>query len=162
MIGIDTFSWFKLIELFSLDWKNLIYEIISKNPIFITHDVKEELDYRFSDETDLFKFISVFPRLNISFQKYLDKGFDNADASLLEYAEIKDYFVITEDHSMLQEGITSRIDIIQLAEFFSVLLTRDIITKKEYYHLIKFLRKMKNITKKKEKGLLRLRSSFHY
>lgn len=156
MFGIDTFSWYKLITLYEEPWRPLITEIIKTGDFFITHEVKKELEYRFSNYNDLIELVTIFPRLKIDFHWYDQKGFDPADASLIEYCK-KGYIIITEDQPMLAEGITEKQNIIQLADYFGLLLLLHFLSKKEYFHLIKKLRDMKNITKKKEKNLLNLR-----
>ena len=60
---------------------------------------------------------------------------------------------------MINEGISGQMKIIQLADFFGLLLRSNFIDKREFYHLIKKLRKMRNITKRKEKWLMDLRTS---
>lgn len=157
MIGIDTFSWFKIFNLFNSGWKIILTEIIENLPIFITHEVKKEFMYRFKDNMYILEKLTILPTLNNNFQYYLSKGFDPADASLLEYSHNKENLIVTEDHLMLEEGVTNRNNILHLGEFFGILFLNNHITRKELYHLIKTLRKIKNITIKKEKELLKLR-----
>lgn len=154
MIGIDTYSWHKLFKLRKEGWIDLIDEILEKSAIFITHEVKKELEYWFPGEKNIFKWFTILPIRNVQFSHFILKGFDPADASLLEYALLEGYQIITEDHPMLMEGVTLRQNIIQLADFFGILTKLGFITKKELYQLVKMLRKMKNITKKKESELL--------
>ncbi len=156
MIGIDTFSWYKLLRLCDTGWKDVITEILEAGNFFITYDVRDELEYRFSEEKHYFQKVATLPRLNKSFNDYISRGYDTADASLLEYVEIKGYAVITEDQPMLNEGITKKLDLIQLADFFGSLMLQGVITRRELYHLVKFLRKIKNITKRKAEELLEL------
>ncbi len=156
MIGIDTYQWHKLFILRKEGWEDLINEILEKSDIFITHEIRKELEYRFPSEINVFEWLKILPIRNIKFSQFISKGFDLADASLLEYALIDGYKIITEDHPMLMEGVTLKQNILQLADFFGILMKLGFITKKELYHLIKILRKMKNITKKKESELLSL------
>jgi len=138
-------------------WKDLIDEILEKSNIFITHEVKKELEYRFPEEKEIIDLLTILPARNVDFKSLLSKGFDPADASLLEYMLIDGYRIITEDHPMLMEGVTSKRNILQLADFFGILMKLGFISRRELYHLVKRMRKMKNITKKKELELLNLR-----
>ncbi len=157
MIGIDTFSWYKLIYLYNNDWKNLIEELLKKGDFFITHEVKKELEYRFPNYNFLLEYITILPKLKGPFLKYLERGFDEADSSLLAYAEEKKSAIITEDHPMIAEGITEKQNIFQLAHYFGILMKVGFITPNEFYKLMKLLRKMRNISKKKGKELDKLR-----
>lgn len=159
MIGIDTFSWYKLLRLQNEGWKPLISDVVKKSDFFITHEVKIELEHRFPEDNDLFEWVTTLPKLEFDKQDYKKKGFDAADASLLEYNRIKGFTIITEDFSMIDEGISGQMKIIQLADFFGLLVRSNFIDKSEFYHLIKKLRKMRNITKRKEKWLMDLRTS---
>jgi len=156
MIGIDTFSWYKILQLREEGWEEILSEILEESNFFITYDVKEELNYRFPEELTIFHKVATLPRLNKSFNDYLEKGFDPADASLLEYMEIKEYTIVTEDHPFISEGITQKRNVIQLADLFGILTIQGVLTHRELYHLVKFLRRIKNITKEKEKELLQL------
>ena len=87
------------------------------------------------------------------FHKFISKGFDETDASFLEYCELKGYRIITEDHPTLNEGVTSRNEIIQLIDFFKELYSLEFLSKREFTSLVKIFRKWKNISLKKEKQL---------
>lgn len=152
MIGIDTFSWNKLLMLYHSEWKNTIDEIINKTEIFITVEGKIEFEYRFPDDLNLLNRITIYPVLNTDiFAKY-NKIYDLTDASLLEYSENKGYRIITEDRPLLQEGITEKKNIIQLIDFFYELYLKDnFFSKKEIITLIDFFRNWKNIKDKKAK-----------
>lgn len=157
MIGIDTYSWLKILRLRDAGWKEILTEILDEGNFFITYDVKNELNHYFPEEASYFQKVATLPRLNKKFDDYLTSGFDPADSSLLEYMEIKKYSIITEDYPLIDQGITQKGNIIQLADFFGSLATQGVLTHRELYHLVKFLRRMKNITKRKEKELLQLR-----
>ena len=157
MYGIDTFSWGKLIYLKNNNYEGLILEIIKKGNFFITHEVNEEFEYRFANEINLLNYITLYPQIEIDFKKYKWSGFDAADASLLEYNKIEANIIITEDHLMLAESITNRRNIIQLADYFGLLLEKEFLDRREFYHIIKLLRKLRNITERKEKELMDLR-----
>ncbi len=159
MIGIDTFSWSKLLLLRDEGWEDLIHEILRKGTFFITHEVRKELEYRFPYEKKIFEYVTILPTLDIEFQNYLIRGYDSADASLLEYASKKGYRIITEDVLMLMDCVVEKQNVIQLADFFGTLLKQGFISSRELYQLIKKLRKMKNITKRKEKELMSLKFS---
>ena len=159
MIGVDTFSWGKLILLKKEKWNDLISEIILKSDFFITHEVKKEFEHFFPDEIDLLNFVTVLAKMEIDYNASFIKGFDEADASLLEYSKSGDFMLITEDHLMINENISGGNQIIQLVDFFGILFEQEFISGKELYHLTKRLRKMTNITKKKEKEILNLRKA---
>lgn len=157
MIGIDTFSWGKLIFLKNKGWDQLIMEIIKKGSFFTTFEVKFEFEHRFPDYLFLLDYVTLYPKIDIDFGYYLSLGFDPADASLLEYNKKENNIIITEDHLMLDESISSGKNVIQLADYFGALFEEGFIKNREFYHLIRFLKKYKNITNKKEKELLDLR-----
>ncbi|MHA1168207.1 MAG: hypothetical protein ACTSP4_06495 [Candidatus Hodarchaeales archaeon] len=156
MIGIDTFSCYKILRLQKEGWFDILSEILENEDFFITYDVRKELEYRFPSEMACFEKFIVLPRLNKKYDEYLARGFDPADASLLEYMEVKGLTLVTEDHPMLNEGITLKKNVIQLADFFGLIAIQGFISYNELYHLVKYLRKLKNITKRKEKELLNL------
>ncbi len=155
MIGIDTCSWSKIILLINQGWKELIEECLENIQFFITRPVERELLYFYPDYTNLWGKGAILPKLNRNIEYYLNKGFDEADASLLEYAEMSQYQLITEDGGMLAENIVGESRIIQLSDFFQRLEELDLINRTEYYHLIRWMGKNQNITKRKEKFLLR-------
>ena len=105
MFGVDTFSCFYLIKLRDNGFADLITRIMDKKVFMITHDVKIELNHRFPNEDHFFRNVTILPRLNKSFDRFVKQGFDEADASLLEYGETSDYIIITEDQPMLIENI---------------------------------------------------------
>lgn len=150
MIGIDTFSWNKLILLYHSKWQKPITEIITKTEFFITVEGKKEFIYRFPDDISLLDKITIYPVLDTEvFRNYCQK-YDETDASLLEYTEIKGYRIITEDGPLLQEGITEKKNIIQLIDYFYELYSKDdFFTKKEIYHLINLFKDWKNIKESK-------------
>ncbi|MHA2364590.1 MAG: hypothetical protein ACXAC7_11590, partial [Candidatus Hodarchaeales archaeon] len=122
MIGIDTFSWGKLIRLRQIkEWKLLINEIIKKIDWFITTEGKKEFDYWFPSELDIIETGTILPVLDIKYHYYLEQGYDANDASLLEYLDLRNYRIITEDRPMLLEGVTGKRNIIYLVDFFAEL-----------------------------------------
>ncbi len=155
MIGIDTFSWGKLIKLRNEKWKDIVDEMIEETQFFITNSVKKEFEFRFPTELELLLKVAILPDIkHEKYRKWIIKGFDEADATLLEYSDLKEYRLITEDIPMLNEGITNKKNIIHLIDFFKELYYIDFITKTEFYQLIKTFREWKNITLKKEKLLM--------
>lgn len=155
MIGIDTLSLGKIFYLLSTPWKSLFEEVITKFDLFITAEVEKELLHRYKNFSSYFRQFKIFPIRNINLQYYLARKFDVADASLLEYSELPDHIIITEDNEMLLEGISEKNNIIQLVDFLFKLYSENFITRREMYHLIKYLRKNENITKRKSKKLLK-------
>ena len=59
MIGIDTYSWYKLITLYESDWKDLVTKFLITYKVFITHEVKVEFMYRFPMYENLIKLITI-------------------------------------------------------------------------------------------------------
>ena len=155
MIGIDTLSWAKLAYLFSTDKEKFVRTMLGLGDYFITHEVLAELRHHLPDYAELYEPIAILPSLKMKTAGYLETGFDVADASLLEYADLRKCLVITEDQQMLELGRASKQKTIQLADFIKYFYTRNFITHREFYQIIKILRRLKNITIKKEKLLLR-------
>jgi hypothetical protein len=153
MIGLDTFSWYKFITLYNDEWKILMTDILNNYNIFITHEVKKEFEYRFEKYLHILDLIIILPRKRSS-TEYDRRKFDLADISLLQYAEITDYVIITEDHPMLSQGITQRKNIMQFCDFVAALYKEEFLDLTDYYQIVKKLREMKNITKTKEKELI--------
>jgi rRNA-processing protein FCF1 len=159
MFGVDTFSWFYLIQLRDNGFADLITRVMDKKVFMITHDVRIELNHRFPNEDTFFRKVTILPRLNKSFTKFIKQGFDEADASLLEYGEISGYVIITEDQPMLLENILDgKLRIIHLADYFGLLMLEKEISPRELFQVIKALRKWGVISKPKAKRILRLRS----
>ena len=154
LIGIDTCTWEKIFDLMSKEvWKPLIFELLNHLNIFITVEVQRELFHFHNEEEAILKLIEtlkIYPVLNETLQEYQKRGFDIADASLLEYSEQDDYMIITEDGGMLAEGITDKNNILSLIDLLLALFNQGLITRKEMYHLTKYLRKNRNIRKSKE------------
>ena len=151
MIGIDTYSLQKLFLLRQMiEWKHIIEELIEQVDFFITVEGKKEFEYRFPEDLDVLNKITILPILNEHYLEYIKRQFDPTDASLLEYADLRDYRLITEDRLMLAEGITLKKNIVCLIDFFKELADGyAFFSKKELYHLVKIFRKWKNISKKK-------------
>ena len=163
MYGIDTYSWYKLIYLKNNGFNELIIELLKVLKIFITHDVKKEYDHFFPEDKNLLYNIDILGVTEEKKVKFLTSGFDEADASLLAFVDDLKYMekkkdnviIITEDHLMLNEGVTKKQNIIQVVDFFRLLERANFVTHREFYKIVGILREMKNITREKEKKMLR-------
>lgn len=156
MLGIDTFAWFKLITLYNDKWKELMLKFLTEYEVFITNEIKKEYQYRFPKYEHLLEKITIHPRRK-SNTTYDTKIFDKADITLLEYTELDNYVIITEDFAMLGQGITKKRNIIQFGDLIALLYKEGFVNSKDFYQIIKKLREMKNITKNKEKELNTIR-----
>lgn len=153
MFGIDTFSWTKIFMLIEESWEEILIEWVKSINFFITKEVKVELIHFHGSKINLWNEGAMLPALNVSFQDYLKLGFDSADASLLEYSEKSEYKIITEDGPMLNLNVYKRNNIIQLIDLFRISYTHGFFSKREYFSLIIWFRKNRNITLKKERNL---------
>lgn len=154
MIGIDTFSWTKLFRLMDAGWEDILLELLGRVQAFITPDVEKELQHFHLKKKNLWEKFPNLQRKNRTFDHYIQKNFDEADASLLEYSELEQYTIVTEDGPMLAQNTTNRDNIIQLGDFFRRYYEIGFFTAKELRQLIKWLRKSRNLTKRNEKRLL--------
>jgi len=134
----------------------LIEELLTKLDLFITIEVKKEVIHRYRKYDEYLELLTIKPKINVSLDIYLNKGFDLAYATLLEYSEIDKFVVITEDNDMLLEGVTDKNNIIQLIDFLVKLYEFNLITKREIYHLVKYFRQKQNIAKRKKNKLMKL------
>jgi hypothetical protein len=155
MIGIDTFSWGKLIKLYNIDeWKEPIKKIIENIDWFITVEGRKEFEHFYVDNLELLSHGTIVPILGTKIIEYQNKGFDANDASLLEYADERGFRIITEDRPMILEGVTSEKNIIFLIDFFSELTENyNYFSTKELYHLVKIFRKWRNIKEDKAQAI---------
>ncbi|PWI46588.1 hypothetical protein CEE45_16130 [Candidatus Heimdallarchaeota archaeon B3_Heim] len=159
MFGVDTLSWFYILLLRDNGFSNLISRIMERKEFMITHDVHKELLHRFPDEEVFFRNVTILPRLNKHFNKFLKQCFDEADASLLEYGEFSGYPIITEDHPMLLENtMNGALKALHIADYFGFLLLEGEISPNELYQVVRLFREWKIIPKQKAKRILRLRS----
>lgn len=157
MIGLDTFSWYKLISLYNGGYKEIMVNFLKSYEIFITHEVKDEFSYRFKNYEFLLKLVSILPT-NLNKNNFNYDKFDIADISLLVYAEKINFIIVTEDHAMLAEGVTSKQNIIQFGDLMGLLYKDNFLDKRSFYKIVNILRKMTNITKIKRKQLLNIRN----
>lgn len=148
---VDTFSWSKLFRLRESGWEILLETILKETTIMITHEVKKEIEYRAPSHKDILEKVTILPKIDIDYPHYERMGFDPADASLFEYQAHKNLLIISEDHPMLALGSVNKTDIIQLADFFSILNSVGILSNNDLHKLLVILRDMKNISKRKFK-----------
>ena len=160
MIGIDTYSWGKLIKLYKMkDWKEPIETIIKETNWFITVEGKKEFEHFYEEDLELLEYGSIIPVLGTKMKGYRDKGYDANDASLLEYADEKGYRILTEDRPMLLEGLSKQKNIIFLIDFFSELTEKyEYFTTRELYQLLKLFRKWRNIKEEKAVSIRKRRN----
>ncbi|OLS21364.1 MAG: hypothetical protein HeimC3_36090 [Candidatus Heimdallarchaeota archaeon LC_3] len=156
MIGIDTFSWYKILLLRKENkWRGVMEDLIKGLDCFITVEGKKEFEYRFPNELNLLDYITILPVIESEKYKYFLQFFDPTDASLLEYVDKRNYRIITEDRPMIAEGVTTKRNIVFLIDFFyEMYKTNSFFSTNEIYKLVKLFRKWKNISKKKEKQIL--------
>lgn len=155
MLGIDTFTWTKIFWLMDEGWRDAFEELLAQMPFFITEDMIRELKHFHPTSEKKWSNGNILKRRNITFSDYIRMGFDEADASLLEYSELPEYTIITEDRPMLAQNVYKQNNIIQLVDLIKIYYDQGYFTKKEYRFIITWLRKKRNIGKKKEKQLLK-------
>ena len=155
MIGIDTFSWQKILLLRKeRQWKAAMDDLIDQIECFITIEGKKEFEHRFPEDIDLLNNIAILPVLKSEKYHIFLEDFDATDASLLEYNEKRGYRIITEDRPMIAEGVTSKKNIIFLIDFlYELHKAYDFFTSREIYQLVQIFREWKNISKKKAKDI---------
>ncbi|MCY3412047.1 MAG: hypothetical protein INQ03_10490 [Candidatus Heimdallarchaeota archaeon] len=150
---IDTFSWGKISKLSKEGWRSTMLNIFANTNIFITHEVIKEISHFKTDDQEFLERVTILPRIDIDYQSYNTINFDDADASLIVYHLRKKFIVITEDHPMLALSRVNNLDFIQLGDFFSICNRWDLLSYNDIIKLIRALRKMRNITKYKEKKM---------
>ncbi|MCH8907385.1 MAG: hypothetical protein IH840_09880 [Candidatus Heimdallarchaeota archaeon] len=155
LIGIDTFSWYKIIR-FSETGILSLNSLLLDSDIFVTREVKKEFEYRFPEYGGILDRVIILPQSDSDFQSYHEFGLDDADASLLEISAKKKYLIVTEDHPMIAEGTKRGLNIIQLGDYLGYLVLNQVITHNNFFKLVRRLRSMRNITKKKERELLQI------
>ena len=127
---------------------------MSKFDLFVTHEVENEIKYHYQGYQLYLNCFKILPSLNMSSRLYSERGFDKADISLLEYSELDDYIIVTEDEGMLSECLSEENNIIQLIDFLELLHRHSFLKRREIYHIAKYFRKIRNITERKEKKIL--------
>lgn len=154
MIGIDTLSWGKLLLLSEQFDQTVIVMLLDHFHLFITEEVKTELIHFYKEENDwLWSNAVIMPKMERNYDRYVKQGFDEADATLLEYSEMPNYSIVTEDYPMLLLNVTGKNNIIQLVDFLSLCYTLDYIDTATYKQFVNWLRTNRNITKKKLKRI---------
>lgn len=158
--GIDTCTWLKIVNLEHLETQ-ILDVLLSNFQIFVTHDVLSECLHFLPEEKTLFEQVEVLPRINRFFQDYEELGFDSADASLLEYADMNNfrageqkYVIITEDPEMLRLNVTGAMRIIKFVDFLVLLQSSGYLKRKVCQELVLKLYLSRNITKRKKKTAL--------
>ncbi|MHA1721404.1 MAG: hypothetical protein ACTSWX_12145 [Promethearchaeota archaeon] len=152
-IFIDTYSWAKidfLVNSSFLDF-NILYR---RFEICITHDILKEIQHR-EIKSCILEEIHIFPIKNRRiYEDAITQQFDKADASLLSNGSRNgDPILITEDHPLLELGKSYQFEIIQLIDFFKILTQFNILSKKKLFQINRELRRLRNISKNKEKNI---------
>ncbi len=161
ILFLDTCTWLK-IELLKTQDLFDISLLRSFSSIAITHEIRQELEHYSLSAIDI-KQIIIYPIGDQTMYKHaLEIGFDEADASLLSNGKVSlnDIILVTEDRAVLTFGQLYDMQIIQLSDLLRLLTDSNILDKTNFYHLIKFLRDQRNITKNKEKSLLEWLKTF--
>ncbi|MHA1744596.1 MAG: hypothetical protein ACTSWW_01280 [Promethearchaeota archaeon] len=152
-IFIDTFSWFKIDLLVSTSYIDLA-ALYQELELCITHDVLEELQNRKIKSCQISK-LQVYPIGNKRiYDDAITQDFDKADASLLSNgSRNSDILLVSEDQPLLELGKSYRFDCIQLIDFCRILTSLNILTKRKLFQVNRELRRLGNISKKKEREM---------
>ena len=70
--------------------------------------------------------------------------------------ELRNYWIITEDRPMLDEGVTNKMDMVSLIDFFGDLFMKKELTSSQILQVIKIFSQWKNISQNKTNNLLRI------
>ncbi len=154
---IDTCTWLKL-DLLNENQAfnpNYLYEWIE---IEITHQILKELEYYNCNSFQKEK-TKIIPIENEKiYQNALTVNFDDADASLLSCGKKSSIsIIVSEDGLLLEYARIHNYFALQLIDLLQILTTKRFIAPRNLYHLTKLLRELDNITKKKEKEILKYR-----
>ena len=154
---IDTCSWLKL-DL--LNEENVFNsgQLYDWADIEITHQILRELEY-YDCRSLQREETKINPIGNQKiFNEAIELNFDEADASILSSGtRSKEIALISEDGALLEYARIRSFFALQLIDLFRLFTQKNLIKPRELYHLTKELRKLKNITKKKEKEILERR-----
>ena len=152
-IFIDTYSWAKIDILVNASYIDL-NNFYQKFELCITHDVLKEVRYREIKSCQI-ENLHIYPIKNKRiYEDAIIQQFDEADASLLSNgSREKDSIIITEDKPLLELGHSYKFKIIQLIDYFKILTDMKLLTKNKLYQINKELRKLRNISKIKEKEI---------
>ncbi|MBD3227830.1 MAG: hypothetical protein GF329_06550 [Candidatus Lokiarchaeota archaeon] len=151
---IDTCTWLKL-EMLNEDKLFDPLKIYDWTEIEITHQVLKELEYY-----DCKSIKKEKTKINPIENKWIYKdalslNFDEADASILSFGrKSKSYIMVSEDGALLEYARINNFTALQLIDLFRICFQKGLIESRKLYHLVKYLRKKKNITKRKRKEIL--------
>ncbi|NHI93718.1 MAG: hypothetical protein EAX96_14625 [Candidatus Lokiarchaeota archaeon] len=136
---------------------DLLYDWIK---IEISHQVLKELEY-FNCKSCVKEKTSIVPiKDEKTYKQAIKLNFDEADASIISKGKQDlDSIIVSEDGLLLEYARIKNLTAIQLIDLFLILMQKKLINSTQLYLLTKFLRHLKNITKKKEKAILKRRSS---
>ena len=154
---IDTCTWLKL-DLLNEDQVFIPNKLYQWADIEITHQILKEIEY-YDCITFQKEETRIVPIENQHiYNEALELNFDEADASILGSGKkTSEYVLISEDGPLLEYARINNFKAFQLIDLFRILFQKNLIESRELYHLTKYLREMKNITKKKEKSILKYR-----
>lgn len=152
-IMIDTFSWSKLFKLAMEGWDWILESLFEEFHVIITQEVKNEVLYRYPQRNQIIRKATILGQSNTDYTSLNKDGFDDADASLIISSREKGYPVITEDHPMIFQATLEGLHFMQLIDLFLILYQRNVLSVNDLRKLLRVLRRMRNITKKKEKGI---------
>ncbi|MCF2139755.1 MAG: hypothetical protein K9W44_06855 [Candidatus Lokiarchaeota archaeon] len=146
---IDTFSW-KKIGLLSEE-KLINIDFLHKwSRIYITHEVKRELEH-FEISSCNFDATTILPIKNNRLYQYaLDLGFDQADSEIFSNSSpTKEMTIVSEDKPLLKLLQSYHVRAIQLIDLFYIYYKLDFIKSNDLFKINKYFREKKNITEKK-------------
>jgi len=150
---IDTCSWIKFDYL--QDKKivdtGILYQYAD---VAITHEVLAEIGYFKVSSVKIDK-TKILPIKNneiyISAMKLM---FDRADASILSNgSRDSSTLIVSEDRALLTYATIHRFTCVQLIDLFRILTETNLISRNKLLKLSNILRKLRNITKRKEKSI---------
>ncbi|MHA1301337.1 MAG: hypothetical protein ACTSO9_18090 [Candidatus Helarchaeota archaeon] len=151
---IDTCTWLKL----DILKEDRIFEpdkIYNWANIGISHQVLKEIEH-FNCKSFKKEKTQINPIQNEEiYKKALKLEFDEADASILSFGKkTGDSIIISEDGTLLEYARINKFYALQLIDLFLLFTSMNFMKPRDLYHITKYLRKLKNITKKKEKEIL--------
>ncbi len=152
---IDTCTWLKL-DVLKADNIFDAKQLYDWAEIIVTHHVLKELEY-YDCKSFQKEMTKIIPIENMDiFQDLIKSDFDDADASILSLGKKSPKIsIISEDGALLEYTRVHHFYAIQLIDFFRSLAEMNLIENRQLYHLTQTLRQLKNITKKKERRILK-------
>ena len=164
-LGIDTCTWLKITH-FGSDPVDVFRLVTEGFQIFTTEDVLRECLFHLPEKEEFFKDLELFKRLDNKFEYYRKLGFDEADASLLEYSDTEAndnpdhaYVIITEDPQMLLQNTFGSLKVIRLIDWLVQLGRQTLLEERSLARIAKRLYDTRNITKRKLKAV---HQEFHH